>query len=825
MSFALDAINAGLAVIPCVKKVPDTKIKSVNKVRQKPINSHNAEFYFLDAEQIAILTGSKTECIDCDFKNDLTGKLKSQFLTALKFALPELYEKLYIESTPSGGLHLFYKCHQIGGSKKLAQRPATAKEKETGERVKVLLETKGEGGYVVCYPSPNYGAIQGDLLELQFINPEERKELLAICRSFDLMTSPELGGLTKRQALLPDAPWTVFDRQHNNDWIAETLKNAGWEVVNEDDDRIFVLRPGSSAKTSGWIWKQSNTLYLFSTSTEFEAEKPYSPFSVYCTLSFDGDVKACARHLAEQGIGTWNAEESEFFRINNKNKIEIKHAGILEWMHDLGIRKHWYSQKDFDVVQVLDNVVRVITIDKIKKVFGSYIKETVPEKIYNFFLASLRSIFTKDGLLSQLDDLDESLFINSDTATGWVFFKNGALRVTSFNNELFDYSALEGYVWEKNIISREFQAGPVDGDIKEFIHIIAGKRREVELMFITALGYLLHPYKDPVNPKVPILNDEFFDENESEPEGGTGKGLFIKILQQFKTVYSVDGKSFSLDKSFPFQGVSHDTELFAIEDAKKGFDFERIFSVITEGMTVEKKGKDEFKIPYDRSPKILITTNYAIKGSSSSHKRRRYELEIAPVFSNKHTPIDYFGHRFFIDWDADQWSRFDNYMVYCLQTFLNTGLAEQVDINLQRKKLIQETNRDFINWITDYHKRGLPEKPVAKQDFKGTFCIDFPDYANKLSTNTFTRWVQRWAQSNSVSVDASNKHPIKTGGLGGKEDLVMCYKFSGRLKAIESYEVLKNGRSQNPVNGRSYEVSHAQSSQTYEPVISEDDLF
>lgn len=818
LDFAEQAIGADLPIIPCKNKVPTGKVKSVNNLRRRPLNKHNFNFYFddEDAVQIAFLTGGETECIDLDLKYDLTGNLKRRLFQAIEFALPEVWEKLVIEETVSGGFHLLYKCKQIGGNKKLAQRPAIAPELEKGERVKVLIETRGEGGYRVGFPSPGYKQVKGSILELEYITPEQRRELLAICKSFDQIAAPELAGLTSRQKRLPDAPWNVFNQEHDHTWIADTLKNAGWEIVREDDDKVYVLRPGSNAKTSGWIWKESNCLYLFSTSTEFEAEKPYSAFSVYCTLSFDGDVKACARLLAEQGTGTWNAEESEFYTVNQKGKVEIDYAAIVGWLNDIGIRKYWYSTKDFEIVQVLDNIVRIITIDRIKKVFGDYIKDTVPPKVYNAFLASIKSLFTKEGLLSQLEDLDESRFVESSVGVGWLFFKNGALKVSPYNNEFYDYSALEGFVWEKRIIQRDFKAGETEGDIWEFIRLISGQRREIEMMFITAIGYLLHSYKDPVNPKVIILNDEYYDEDGSEPEGGTGKGLFIKLFQWFRNVLSVDGKNFRIDKNFALQGVTPETELFAIEDARRGLDFESFFSIVTEGMTVEKKGKDETKIPYEKSPKILITSNYAIKGSSSSHRRRRYELEVAPYFSNRFTPIDHFKHRFFIDWDAEQWGRFDNYMIYCLQSFLSTGLAQEVSINLNLKRLIQETNRDFITWITAKHqsKEGLPALPVSKEDFKEGFCNVFPDYNGKLTTAKFTQWILRWASDYNVKVDASNSY-------NGR----MCYRFSGNLKAGKAYEDSKCSGLDKSVNGRTYEDLTTPSEGIWEPAIAEEDMF
>jgi hypothetical protein len=121
-----------------------------------------------------------------------------------------------------------------------------------------------------------------------------------------------------------------------------------------------------------------------------------------------------------------------------------------------------------------------------------------------------------------------------------------------------------------------------------------------------------------------ILNDEKISDN---PEGGTGKGIFMNALGKMKKLVVIDGKAFDFSKSFPYQLVSADTQVLCFDDVIKRFNFERLFSVITEGLTLEKKNKDAIKIPFSKSPKIAITTNYAIKGTGNSFARRKWELE------------------------------------------------------------------------------------------------------------------------------------------------------------------------------------------------------
>ena len=67
----------------------------------------------------------------------------------------------------------------------------------------------------------------------------------------------------------------------------------------------------------------------------------------------------------------------------------------------------------------------------------------------------------------------------------------------------------------------------------------------------------------------------------------------------------INGKEFSFEKSFAYQLVSADTQVLTFDDVRKNFPFENLFSVITEGITLEKKNKDAIKIPYEESPKVV----------------------------------------------------------------------------------------------------------------------------------------------------------------------------------------------------------------------------
>jgi hypothetical protein len=196
----------------------------------------------------------------------------------------------------------------------------------------------------------------------------------------------------------------------------------------------------------------------------------------------------------------------------------------------------------------------------------------------------------------------------------------------------------------------------------------------------------------------PILNDCIMSDGIN---GGTGKGLFVKALGHIKPMITFDAKNWDINKDFAFQRVNLDTDIIFIDDVQKNFDFEKLFSVITEGISVNKKNKPEFYISYEDSPKIIIATNYAVSGEGNSHNRRRIEIEFVKHYHSKHTPADEFGHYFYKDWTEKQWLAFDNLMIHCIQYYMGNGLKESAMENLDIKKLISTTNDLFVEWISD----------------------------------------------------------------------------------------------------------------------------
>jgi hypothetical protein len=210
------------------------------------------------------------------------------------------------------------------------------------------------------------------------------------------------------------------------------------------------------------------------------------------------------------------------------------------------------------------------------------------------------------------------------------------------------------------------------------------------------------------------------EETDDESKGGgTGKGIFFQAISKLIPTIRIDGKNFKPDKTFAFQRVSLGTKLVVIEDCPRNVDFEKYYPTITEGMTIEKKNKDELFINYNESPKIAFTTNYSINNTAEHAKRRQKVFEFASFFSSKYTPFDHFGEKLFNDWDEDEWNRFYNLMFFCVSLYLQFGIKEVDNSDkLKRKQIKLQFGEEFLDYWDELMDDKLNNYRVITNEWK-----------------------------------------------------------------------------------------------------------
>jgi len=300
-----------------------------------------------------------------------------------------------------------------------------------------------------------------------------------------------------------------------------------------------------------------------------------------------------------------NLDIDEFWYYNDKGKVVLSTHKFKFWLEQNNFFKYYPSAQSntFTFIKKEQNLLEETNEKRIK----DYVLKNILERSnigygpYDYMASN--SGYFKPDFLSMLDTTEVE--IKEDTLTEcYLYFKNCVVKVTGDNIEKIDYLDLDGYVWRRQIIDRNFEPFDHHASIfRTYLWLASGKDVQKYNSLKSVIGYLLHSFKTSANNKAIIFNDETISEN---PNGGSGKGIFWNGLKNMKKVSRIDGKMFEPTKTFPYQTVSTDTQILVFDDVKKNFNFENLFSLITEGITLEYKGQDAITIPVEKSPKILI---------------------------------------------------------------------------------------------------------------------------------------------------------------------------------------------------------------------------
>jgi hypothetical protein len=316
-------VASGLGVIPIRtdgSKAPALSSWKIYQSMQPSQEEINIGFSKNNASGIAILAGAVSgglEVIDFDAPD-----LFPFWRDLVSLSYPDLIDSLAVVETPTEGRHVYYRCETIEGNRKLAQREHESKKVET------LIETRGEGGYVIAPPSPvechptkrPYKLVGGDLTDIPVISSEERAALINAARSFNAYVKPDhvVRDKGEKENALKVIAGTKQETRPGDAYNAQAdwdslLTPHGWTRVGDGNGVAVWRRPGKSDQgiSATTNYAGSNMLYVFSTNCEpFQHEKAYDLFAAYALLEHGGDFKAAAKALAAKGYGTPDASDS-----------------------------------------------------------------------------------------------------------------------------------------------------------------------------------------------------------------------------------------------------------------------------------------------------------------------------------------------------------------------------------------------------------------------------------------------------------------------------------------------------------------------------------
>ncbi len=316
---AIAYAKAGLSVLP----LNADKSPAVNSwIEQKSRIATPVEinrWYTPTVSGVGIVCGGVSrniECLDIDEKYNVgDAPLLDQLTPIVDVQASGLLSRLVHETSMNGGHHFVYRCSTVSGSRKLARREPTEAELkgEPSIKSKVLIETRGEGAYFACDPTPGYQLISGDFTAIPEITPEERNLLLECARALNRYTKDEFlhTGMPKKRMVSIARPGDDFNLRGE---ISPVLREAGWSHVFDRGGTQYWRRPGKNRGISASYNNQPNMFYVFSSNADpLQPETWYTKFALLTLLKYAGDATAAAKDLAEQGYGETTVASAESF--------------------------------------------------------------------------------------------------------------------------------------------------------------------------------------------------------------------------------------------------------------------------------------------------------------------------------------------------------------------------------------------------------------------------------------------------------------------------------------------------------------------------------
>lgn len=218
-----------------------------------------------------------------------------------------LVKRLVRQLTPDNGCHMGYRCEaSVPGNHHLARRWS-----EELKRPVALIETRGEGGLWLIDPSPaachpsnrTYRLVSGDWADPPVITAEERTALHDLARGLNeyVHVSEVVAGPKPERQATGTRPGDAYNARGD---VPALLQRHGWVLAGPQGHGTRWRRPGKDNGHSATLdFVAPGVLYVFSSSTVFEAPRAYSPFAVYAWLQHGGDFPTAARALAGEGYG------------------------------------------------------------------------------------------------------------------------------------------------------------------------------------------------------------------------------------------------------------------------------------------------------------------------------------------------------------------------------------------------------------------------------------------------------------------------------------------------------------------------------------------
>lgn len=251
---ALNYLHDGFGVIPIAPGQKTPALASWKKYQHEKPTEDTVRGWFTGKNlNVALLTGSvsgNVTVLDIE-KESAFEELISHLRDNGHLDLLEKLEATFCIRTPRGGRHYYFKSVRSYPSLKLAYDTPVIEDGKP--KAKILIETRGEGGYVLAPPSKisgsgTYTVIHGDSGDICFLTVEEMDLLLACCESLNRDESKSPSPKVKRSKRFKRVDGDSMEGEVNEDDSIDEFNPEDYPYLQRVLDNLDSVTVG----TNGW---------------------------------------------------------------------------------------------------------------------------------------------------------------------------------------------------------------------------------------------------------------------------------------------------------------------------------------------------------------------------------------------------------------------------------------------------------------------------------------------------------------------------------------------------------------------------------------------
>jgi hypothetical protein len=431
------------------------------------------------------------------------------------------------------------------------------------------------------------------------------------------------------------------------------------------------------------------------------------------------------------------------FWFYNNEKPWIDEVALMEFLKCHGVIR--IGDVNPIYARVNHGLIEDISDTQMKDLVMNHLKEIDEQKVFALVHKKSESYFRKSKLTTiESKEVD---YINDTKAKVNLFYQNGILVISKDKAKLIPYG--DGVIHKKSKLNRDFKTNNETGMFEQMVRNSSSykvpeglsskpdkygfylRQSDLESKMLS-LGYLINRHQVDSKAKCVIAIDAFIEKDEIN--GSTCKSLFFKGLRHIRSVKSFNGKSFKLDTDdFVLEGLERHHQVLLIDDANKKLDFELLFNMITDDITINGKWNKKQTITFKDAPKFCITTNYPLDKVGTSISRRQHIIEFSNFYDNERNPVSTHGAEFFDEWNKEEWNKFDTFIVKCVQKYLEAGHLKEAKISNYAINKLGDDMGIFLNWA-----EALPlNQKLNRKELYTEICIEYSNCGKKIGKKKF----------------------------------------------------------------------------------------